>query len=245
MMHEAPDHTNFVERYREAGYLLRESMLSESRLLAIEAEIDRIARWDPSEFQPRDLFFTEGTDVVQQIEHLERYSSLFAELHEDRHIRELVESLLPMPIRCENVSYMAKPAQIGAVVPYHQDNAYYHFVPADALTVWVALDPSRIANGCLRVIPRSHEKGTVDHVPSGVHGISVTVAEPIDPVADGEVAVELRRGGASVHHCNLFHASHPNCSHNNRRGLVLFYHSVHCKVDERLREIYLNAQEQP
>lgn len=234
-----------VPPYNERGYVVVENLLSDQQIQEAEAEIERVSQQDRTAFRPGDLFFTGDTDVLQQIERLERYSLMFAQLRDHRCILDVVESLLPKPVHCENVSYMAKPARIGAIVPYHQDNAYYHFVPDDALTVWVALDASRTDNGCLRVIPGSHKNGTVPHVSSGVRGISFTVAQPIDSQLDGEVALELSRGDASVHHCNLFHASKPNLSENHRRGLVMFYHSSHCQVDKQLRAGYLEAQEPP
>ena len=35
------------------------------------------------------------------------------------------------------------------------------------MSVSIAVDPSTRENGCLQAIPRSHELGRIEHVPSG------------------------------------------------------------------------------
>lgn len=223
--------------YHEQGYIRFEDFLPEEALQKIEVEIDRVSRLDPSSFQEAHLFFAEGTDTIQQIEHLHAYSKFFRDLMErDRRVLDPVEAIFEAKAVCDNVSYMAKPPRIGAVVPYHQDNAYHFFVPDHALSVWIALDDSTEENGCLRVVPGSHKQGIVEHGPTGVLGISYGVKQPIDPAQ--ETPILLKRGDASLHHCGVFHTSHPNRSDRSRRSLILFCHSVNCRVDEQGRAAY-------
>ena len=49
-----------------------------------------------------------------------------------------------------------KPAGEGYETPWHQDGHYWPIRPLANCTVWVALEPSTVENGCLRVIPGSH-----------------------------------------------------------------------------------------
>ena len=233
-----------IRRYHEQGYLILRNFLSEMDLKAIEAEIDRISRLNVSRFAEGHLFFAKTTQIIQQIEHLEQYSRFFADMmRTDRHILDVVKSIFDAEAISNNVSFMAKPAHVGEVVPYHQDNAYYGYVPDDALSVWIALDDSTQENGCLRVIPGSHKKGLVRHATTGVRGISFGVADPVEPKRDGEIAVTLNRGDTSLHHCGTFHASSSNRSNRSRRGLILFYHSAKCRVDDTLLRDYHSARD--
>ena len=50
----------------------------------------------------------------------------------------------------------SQPAGEGHETPWHQDGHDWPIRPLGNCTVWVALEESRIENGCLRVIPRSH-----------------------------------------------------------------------------------------
>ncbi len=232
------------ETFEEQGYRIVPGLMGEDDLRNIELGIETVCRRDPALFQPGDLFFAGRSRVIQQIEHLERYSPYFVNLmKKERRILDLVEPVFDDEMVCENVSYMAKPPRIGAVVPWHQDNAYYFLKPDHALTVWVALDDSTPENGCLRVIAGSHKRGLVPHGPTGVRGISYGVAEPIDPVRDREFAIHLRRGDASLHHCSTYHSSHPNRSDKARRGLVMFYRAVHCRIDAEAANRYRKVRD--
>ena len=229
--------------FQTDGFSVIRGLLAEPELQEIEKAIANVAQQDKVTFEEGHFFLAAGTtDVVQQIEHLQRYSAIFKNLAGKRQILDSVEAIFDDQAVCDNVSYMAKPARVGAVVPWHQDNAYYYFTPDDALSVWVALDASNVENGCLRVIPGSHRRGLVEHGPTGVRGISYGVAEKIDPERDGEVAIELDRGDASLHHCALFHSSHPNNSARSRRGLVMFFHARRCRVDAKGMEHYRQAR---
>ena len=53
--------------------------------------------------------------------------------------------------------FMNKPARRGAVLPWHQDR-WTGLDPDPLVTIWTALDPCTIDNGCMRIIPASHRK---------------------------------------------------------------------------------------
>lgn len=223
--------------YEDDGFQVIHTLLDEEQLTTIEQEVEAVTRQERSRFEEGDFFLAQDTDIVQQIEHLQKYSPYFRNLAINHQgIRDLVENIFSDHAVCDNVSYMAKPPRVGAVVPWHQDNAYYFLTPDDALTVWIALDDSTIKNGCLRIVPQSHKHGVIEHGPTGVRGISYGIKKVVDPKS--EVAIELNRGDASLHHCNLFHSSHPNTSDRPRRGLVMFFHAERCSIDHETMDQY-------
>jgi phytanoyl-CoA hydroxylase len=233
-----------LDHYREHGYVKLPGFLPAAELKTVEAEIQRLADRGPSAFDKGHFYLAQDERTIQQIEHLQAYSSYFADMMKsDRRVLDIVEAIFGAAAVGNNVSYMAKPARVGEVVPYHQDNAYYGYLPPDALSVWIALDESNERNGCLRVVPGSHKDGLRRHGPTGVRGISYGLADPVDPQPDGEVAIVLRRGDASVHHCCTFHSSHPNLSERSRRGLILFYHCERCRIDQSVLDDYALARE--
>src|SRR5690606_3937412 len=66
-----------------------------------------------------------------------------------------------VPISVFRAMFMNKPASKGTVLRWHQDR--WSFLDRDPLlTVWTALDPSTVANGCVQVIPGSHRGGLVN-----------------------------------------------------------------------------------
>ena len=78
----------------------------------------------------------------------------------------------------------------GRVFDWHQDNAYGPLLPEDNLAVWLALDNMSLENGCLWVIPGSHQDGLTEH---GAARESERIARAKN--ADRAVAVPVRSGG--------------------------------------------------
>ena len=105
---------------------------------------------DMSRFEEFDVFYEKDTDRLRQIENLQKYGDFWRELTTDRRWLDPVERIFEAEVVLVNCSYMAKSAKVGSLAPFHQDNAYYFYVPDHALTVWLALDESDEENGCVR-----------------------------------------------------------------------------------------------
>jgi len=56
-------------------------------------------------------------------------------------------------------------------IPLHQDDGYGRLEPPLDCTVWVALVDTDERNGCLWIVPRSHELGLLDHDRAGVNPV--------------------------------------------------------------------------
>jgi ectoine hydroxylase-related dioxygenase (phytanoyl-CoA dioxygenase family) len=115
-----------------------------------------------------------------------------------------------------------KPPQIGSVVEWHQDLAYYPLTNPDSLAVLFYLDPASRANGCLQVIPGSHRNGILNHSCDGIFRGQIT------EIVDNSKAVVVEGGpGAAIFlHGMTPHASAPNASPHARRTLILSYRAA-------------------
>jgi phytanoyl-CoA hydroxylase len=109
-------------------------------------------------------------------------------------------------------------------VLWHQDGGFWPLEPMQVVTLWLSLDDVDAENGCLRVIPgthqlelqASHERKDVDNV----LGAEMDLARVDEEKA---MDVELRPGDVEIHHPNLIHGSHANTSSRWRRGLTIRY----------------------
>ncbi len=54
----------------------------------------------------------------------------------------------------------------GGRFHFHQDNQYTHF-DGPGINLWCALSPMHPENGCLQIVPRSHQLGTLEATDSG------------------------------------------------------------------------------
>lgn len=152
----------------------------------------------------------------------------FAAVVVDGRLVALAADLLGGPVEAFGATYLVKPAGTGLPALWHQDGGPWQarLGGAAAVTLWIALDASTPANGCLRVVPGSHREPlhplrTRTDVAS-LFGVAVEVGV-VDEAAAVDVVLEA--GDVSVHHPNLVHGSGPNRSDGPRRALAIRYRS--------------------
>ena len=120
-------------------------------------------------------------------------------------------------------------------MPWHEDSAYWQKMmhPHDVITVWLAIDPSTRANGCMKVIPRTHTGGFSEYEPRDPK-THMFAAEIKSHQLDESKAVylELQPNQCSLHHAKLMHASDPNTSTIRRCGYTMRYMSTRVKLNE-------------
>ena len=150
---------NVIRTYLRDGFVVINDFFPQSDLDRMQVEVDVLSGNDPARLGPEDVVFENDDKTVRGLERMQNHSSYFADLTRDRRLVDLAEAIFGASAVCLNVSYLAKAAKVGSEVPFHQDNAYYNFVPDDAVTVWIALDDVTEENGCMRVIPGLHREG--------------------------------------------------------------------------------------
>ena len=122
-----------------------------------------------------------------------------------------------------------KDARVGGAWTWHQDYGYWYQngVLFPLLTsVSIAVDPSNQENGCLQLIPRSHELGRIDHLLSGDQAGAdmerVTAVLERLPL----VYCEMEPGDAVFFHANTLHRSDMNRSDNPRWSMICCYNAA-------------------
>ncbi len=93
-------------------------------------------------------------------------------------------------------------------IPWHQDNGVI-MPEADEgsiLTVWLPLSRATEANGCLQVVPRSHNDGIVQHCPTSE---GVAIPKPLVP-EEAAVPVPMEPGSVLLMTQRTIHSSLDN-----------------------------------
>jgi ectoine hydroxylase len=125
-----------------------------------------------------------------------------------------------------------KDAKVGGAWAWHQDYGYWYQngVLQPLLTsVFIAVDPSTKANGCLQVIENSHHCGRINHVLTGdqAGADKERVEEMLKrPGQFPLVYVEMEPGDALFFHANLLHRSDQNSSPNPRWSMICCYNAA-------------------
>jgi hypothetical protein len=146
------------------------------------------------------------------------------DLVHDPRVLDPVEALLGPDILCWGSSFFNKQPGTPDHVRWHQDGTYWGLARPDALTAWIAFTPSVPANGCLRVVPGSHQT-PLPHGDSGDPSNMLLGREEILVEVDEADAVDvvLSPGEMSLHHLLTVHGSQPNGSAMRRVGFAVRY----------------------
>lgn len=136
---------------------------------------------------------------------------------------DAMEDLLGPDIVVWGSSFFTKKARDHRFVSWHQDSTYYGLEPPSSATAWIALSPSKIESGCLRVLPGTHTGPSVmDHIETHDPDNLLSRGQTIDGIdATNAIDVELAPGECSIHHNMVVHGSNPNPSDDARIGIAV------------------------
>jgi len=124
------------------------------------------------------------------------------------------------PVAAFRAMFMNKPARKGTFLPWHQDR--WTWLDRDPqITVWTALDPATVDNGCVQVVPGSHKLGLVN--PAHPSGFLTKEQAAQHATADKIQYLELDAGEAVLLHNYLLHASDVNRTDIPRRAFSVCY----------------------
>jgi hypothetical protein len=232
--------------YEENGYLELGKVLRPADLAALQQRLDDImlgkadvdydrmlmqldsetGRYEDAGVQSNG--FKGATLAYRKIQNLE-HDPLFRSYLEMPIFREICDNIYGdgAPISCFRAMFMNKPAQRGTILPWHQD-AWTHLDRQPEITIWTAIDPATIANGCVQVIPGSHKLGRVN----SSHNSGYLTQEQTDRHCpeDKIVYLELEPGEAVLLHNWLLHRSDVNKTDIPRRGFSVCYMDGHTKA---------------
>lgn len=150
---------------------------------------------------------------------------IWKNVHANKRILAYAQEMLGDDIVLKFSSCFLKPSRTGSETPWHQDNGLWRDEELTPFNFWMAIDPSTIANGCLKIIPRSHFQPIHPHVlyENSIH--AEIPREVVQAVAkeNGVVDIELQPGDMVCWHSSLFHSSPKNFSDHSRIGIAGVY----------------------
>ena len=120
---------------------------------------------------------------------------------------------------------MTKDPRYSSLTSWHRDIRYWAFERADLVSVWLALGRETKENGCLLVLPGSHD---IEFAPGRLDEAQFlrTDAEANRSLLASEVAVELEPGDVLFFHARLFHAAGRNRTADTKYSVVFTYHAA-------------------
>lgn len=212
------------EQYRQEGYFILESVMTDEQLEGLRAECQRYIDAYDAEMEAK------GVDVIGINHYKKRYfisdrgqespiitSFIFSDL-----MAEVCRATLGDDAYLFNEQYVVKAAEVGMKFGWHQDSGYVGHYHRPYLSCWCALDDMTVENGTVYVLPYSRagmqpddlithtvEEGTNDKV--GYHG------------DDPGIPAIVPAGSVVVFSSRTFHRSGTNTSRHMRRSYLAQY----------------------
>lgn len=174
-----------------------------------------------SEAGQQSLGFKSATLNYRKIQNLE-IDPLFDEYIKLPVFEELCKRVYgrDVPISCFRAMFMNKPSHHGTLLPWHQD-AWTHLDRQPLITLWTALDPATIDNGCVEIVPGSHKFGRIN--PDDASGfLTQGQIQEYCPDDTGTFLV-LKPGEVVLMHNWLLHRSDVNQTPVSRRAFSVCY----------------------
>jgi phytanoyl-CoA hydroxylase len=120
---------------------------------------------------------------------------------------------------------MTKDPGHSSLTNWHRDIRYWAFERPELVSLWLALGPERLENGCLLVLPGTHAMDFGPQQLDAAHFLRTDVEQNSDILAK-KVAVELDPGDVLFFHCRLFHAAGQNQTPDTKYSVVYTYHAA-------------------
>ncbi len=151
-------------------------------------------------------------------------------IHHPR-ILDAVQHVNGPDILCWESVIFAEGPKTADYIAWHQDITYWGSGSDDVVTARVALSPSTVESGRMRVVPGTRTREVVPHRDTYAeqnllsHGQEIVVEVGEEQGAD----TVLMPGQMSLHHVEIFHGSFKNRSDDRRIGFAIRYIPPHVR----------------
>lgn len=225
-----------VESYRREGYVVAPGLFSASEVEGLREHFMalRAAGSYPGDTTGVDVGSEDPLKRYPRMIHMHRWDAASLAWMLDPRLDRVMTALLGRsPLAVQTMLYFKPPGARGQAL--HQDQFYLRAQPGTCMAAWLALDDADEENGCLQVVPGTHETPLLctEKADTRVSFTDVTVPVPesleVRPIV-------MAAGDVLFFHGQLIHGSLPNRSRERfRRALIGHYISGEA---EQVAEFY-------
>ena len=205
-----------LEAYHRDGFLLVEGIFPKTEIDEINCEIDRL----------RDGKSTDNVNKDDVMLCLGLKSELTRRVCRDERILTLIEDIVKPGIAIYSAKLFEKRPNDERICHWHQDDAYYqkHSHCACRMSAWIPLQDCDESNGCVWVVPGSHQHGlkSASMIDDGTGHCEFAFAHGTAEV-EGAVPVPVKAGTVLLFHALTAHRSLGNRTTHSRRSFIISY----------------------
>lgn len=209
-----------LDQYQEEGYVLARGLFSPAEAAQ---HLEHFMQLRTSGTYPLDHLGvdTEKSDPIlkyPRMTHIQRWDLLGRQcLTETRVARWLTLLTGQAPLLVQGMVYFKPPGSRGQAL--HQDQFYLKAQPGTCMAAWMALEPADEENGCLQVVPGSHQLPLLCTQKADTTLSFTDVGVPV-PAGLEAVLVPMEPGDMIFFNGSLIHGSPPNISADRFRCAI-------------------------
>ena len=226
-----------IEQFQRDGFLIVRNLVSPAEIQAMRrvTEIGLRDHIEPIEYEA-DLKYpgapisveAEGGRTIRRLKQAHSRSFLFLEWMIRPEVLNRLKQLLGPRVVCPLAHHnciMTKQPKYSSETGWHQDIRYWSFQRPELINVWIALGAETAENGCLQVIPGSHQL-SLD--PSRLDQELFFRADLPEnqPLSARKRLVELGPGDVVFFHCRTLHAASRNTQKETKYSAVFTFRSA-------------------
>ena len=248
--------------YIENGFLVAEGLFSFEDIGELKAETIEIFRGKRGGIEGLvdDVESDSDFDVLKNyiaIHFPHKISDRITEYVKDSKVVDILSEIIGPNVKCmQSMLFVKAPGKPGQA--WHQDEFYIPTRDKSLTGVWIAVDDADIANGCLWVIPGSHNNMSIKRrYPYSGNEYGDVDSCDLNPYSEKDaIPVEVKKGSVVFFNGYLFHSSLRNKTKDRfRTALVSHYMSAESmlpwnwdgriELREDMRDIIMVAGEDP
>ena len=213
-----------VSTFQRRGHTVVPGLFSAAEVASYSEHFDAMNRRQASQSRPDD-YPTGDHDPLKAYPRLmqpHRSDRISIEWLLDERLRSWLNALLGRdPYAVQTMFYFKPPGARGQAL--HQDQYYLQVQPGTCIAAWMAVDRCDAENGCLQVVPGSHQLPLLCTVEADREASFTDVTVPLPEGMTPEPVI-MEPGDVLFFNGQLIHGSFPNRSRDRfRRALIGHY----------------------
>jgi phytanoyl-CoA hydroxylase len=216
--------STLVDHYQQEGYVVVPQLFSIEEVEQYRQHYMelRASGTYPGDFGGVDLTSNDPLKRYPRMIHMHRWDNLSLRWMIDQRLNECMTALLGRePYAVQTMLYFKPPGARGQAL--HQDQYYLKVQPGTCIAAWMALDRCDEENGCLQIVPGTHNLPILCTVQADTTQSFTDVTVPV-PEEMQPVPVIMEAGDVLFFNGQLIHGSLPNTSSDRfRRSLIGHY----------------------
>ena len=215
---------DLYQEFQDKGYVLVRGLFSAEEVAAYRQhymDLRQVGTY-PGDFDGVDMTSTDPLKKYPRMIHMHRWDQMSMDWMIDARLRDCMAKMLGRePYAVQTMLYFKPPGARGQAL--HQDQSYLRVQPGTCLAAWLALDRCDEQNGCLRVVPGTHDLPELCTVSADTSQSFTDVTVPIPEGMSAEPVI-MEAGDVFFFNGQVIHGSFPNATTDRfRRSLIGHY----------------------